>query len=69
MTEQEIRDNAPSCATHYKKYDGYENLISYYKVSFIKIGRGYPDIKEQFLWYQDKWVYCTPLSDDIKPLP
>ena len=64
--ENKIKANAPKGSTHYKEYEG-TDLIAYYRVSFIEID-GYPSIKEQFLWYHEKWVYCTPLTGNYKPL-
>ena len=64
----DIKKNAPKGATHYKKYDGYEDLVAYYKIDYIEVGRGYPSIKEQYLWYKDNWVYCSPVTGNIKPL-
>ncbi|MBQ0111514.1 MAG: hypothetical protein KBT03_00120 [Bacteroidales bacterium] len=64
----DIKKNAPKGATHYKEYKNHKELVAYYRIDFIEVGRGFPNVKEQFLWYQDKWVYCTPVSGNIKPL-
>lgn len=42
MTIEEIRNNAPSGATHYKTHDGY--------VSYYKFGQGC-----SFFWNIDSW--------------
>lgn len=67
MRIDEIRKNKPDGATCYR-YNQELDIVSYFKETNINFHRHGVMYTEQYLWYQDKWVYCTPLTGDIKPL-
>lgn len=57
MTEQEIKDRAPSGATHYNDTDDID-------IIYFRRYQG----RMQFLDYKDEWVFTLLSFDNIKPL-